>query len=179
MEQVNKSVFLSISDFLQLKQCGVYCLINKEKKYIQIFASRNMLDSLNNLMKIIETGQYGLLRNHLNEVEVEILEILSYTDKDINVKLSIWFNYYRSKGYTLYKDNNIVDYKIKDSTVIIKNSLYYSIYLENKRKGKVILGIFSTRDKAMEWKNTNYPSDIITNLVYADNDLSCLLNDIK
>lgn len=171
-EQNNRVLELKISDLMGYRQSGVYCVKNQLKKYIQIYASRNMLDSINNLYKEID---YTPLKNDMNDLCLEILEISGDT-KYLKVLQSKWIEYYKKLGYSFYKEYNLVNYKLYDGAIKVNQTLYYSVYLQNKRRDKIILGIFSTKIDAIKWKNNSYPDDIIVNLVFADNEFTYKVN---
>lgn len=159
---------IKLSDLLHLRQGGVYCLVNEELKYIQIWYSRNMMDNLNNVLKYIDTGEYGKLKDHVNNVHLSILE-LTDNEKNGRVILSGFINKYRNNGYTLYKDTNLINYKLGNTTGQVDGNLRYLVYLEKRNKKKLVVGVFDNKEEMDIWMNLTYPNDIVTNLVLCEN----------
>lgn len=159
---------LDMNDLMTLRQSGVYCLVNEGLKCVQVFASRNMLDSLNNVMKKVDSNEYGNLRNELNNIDILVLEVTDYY-QFTKVLMSKWIDRYRNDGYKLYKESNLVSYRVMDSPGLIEDNMYYLVYLENTRKDKLILGVFDNKDEGLQWKKIVYPGDIIDTLVFCEN----------
>ena len=163
-----------MNDLLELRRSGIYCLENEEMKHVQIFASRNILEHVSNLMKKIDTGEYGELKNDVNRINFKILEITDDVNS-LKVLLSGWINKYRNDNYKLYRDTNLVCYKVKDDYAEIEGKLYYIVYLENKRKDKMVVGVFNSRNECMSWKSLAYPNNCIDTLVLCENEYTYLI----
>lgn len=159
---------MDMVDLMMLRQGGVYCLVNEGEKMVQVFASRNMMDSLNHVMKKMVSREYGELGNHVNDVHLSILQLDS-NEENLKVLHGVWVDKYRNNGYKLYKEGNYVSYKVKHGPGIIGNKMRYLVYLEKSRKTRIVLGVFDTKEEAMLWSNKAYPNDIITTLVFCEN----------
>lgn len=158
IEQNNRNVGISFGDLMDLSQSGVYILYNEDEKICQIFNSINMLSSIENNMKYWGSKEYGIMYSHLSILKMKVLE---YT-KNTKVAASGWISKYRNEGWKFYKETYLVQYKVR---VGICDG-HGIVYLENKRKDKILLGRFSSIDEATKWKKDTYPNDIVDKVVY-------------
>lgn len=161
-----------MKELIMLKQGGIYCFINSDKKKIQIFGSRNIMRNLDeNLEIILKSNEYPELKEDLDNVEFSILETTT-NDQEIRVLLSKWNEYYINEEYKSYKEDGYTKYRLVDSFSMFDNKYYITVELRNKHKSKILIGIFKSHDEALEWKKLHYPNNKIDRLIYCNNELT-------
>lgn len=151
-----------INDFVVLSQSGVWIIVNENKKIVQIFGSRNILQGLTNLIQKLPSSEYKNMIEDINDISFNIIE---YT-KDIRVCTAYWIKEYRNKGYTMYKESYLPQYVLKSEWGKTGNDLSFLVYLENAHHDKIVLGIFDNMEKGMEWKNQIYPNKVVKSIIY-------------
>lgn len=148
-----------------LRQPGVYIILNESKKMCQILGSRNMLESVSNLLKKSDSREYGEMFNDMDDLDILVCE---YTE-DVRVMQSKWIIHYRNTGYSFYKESYLPEYKVKSNVTEVNGRMRYLVYLENKNKDIIIVGKFNNIEEGEKWKNEMYPNDIIKKVVYYKN----------
>ena len=163
--------------FLELSRPGIYVLVNNRHKRVAVAHTNDLLRSIASIVTSINHGTHKCQK--LNEqkdwLSLEILETVEDSTTRY-LRYEHWVAHYRKLGYKTYFYKKALQYQVKldilpDFTHGNNNLLAY-VHLINKRRDKLVVGVFNNIEEAKGWIEETYrPMDIISP-VYAVNDLS-------
>lgn len=168
---------MKLKNLTELTCSGIWAFVNDKDKRIFISHSGNILSSVSRNISEIKDKSHScrkLLRD-LPHLELIVLES-GVLPHDRKIKVGEWMDYYRNKGWTLYKDTHPVSYSIRTS---ISKDYKVHILLVNKRNDKLVVGIFPTMDEATQFLSTNYPNNKVHKVIYSENSFTKEFNGRK
>lgn len=162
-----------------LSKPGVFCLVNKSKKIIDIRYSSDINLSIASLLKEIRKGSLRpseLLKDfQKGNITMEVLETIEDTSLPYKmIRQRYWMDMYKEQGYTFYRKSKApVNYKIYTDIVTVKKRerstvFRLAVYLRTQKYEKTLVGLFSYVKDMEKFIEQYYPKDIpIHNFVYS------------
>lgn len=138
---------------------SVYMLSNDDSKTIFISYTTNLCQSLGRLLGDIKSnsGEHKTLKDDIENVKLYILETNLETGQ-LKLRTAYWSNLYADRGYKFYKQMNLVNYTLETTIGYKEGKVHYFCYLVNKRKDKILIGMFSKKKEMSSFLRTNYPN---------------------
>jgi len=160
---------VKLMEWLNLPRECVYSLVCHASKRFIVGYTDHLFSVLYRLSKDLETPKYALLKNDINDVEVEVLEVGVQSKRDKKIRVAKYVSDYLSKGYTQYSPSNMVKYTVHTDTIAHRNTTFLVVYLKDRRCNKVVVGLFRSKKVMDEFVNTYYPDMKCSGIYYADN----------
>lgn len=163
---------IEMEKMVLLATSGVYCLVNEAKGIIEVVGSVNMLDSLNRILKSLETGEFGSLSlDEMSGVKLTVLETCPVAE--IKIKEHTWRELYKLKGYSFYKDYKVTRYKVRQKLVTLgAGGAYFVVVLENTtKKDRILVGVFDKKEECDTFLSQYYMDGVVLNIVVHENNL--------
>src|ERR1700731_3463789 len=147
---------IKLNEIRRIQKSGIYGIRNDQEKKVQIFGSLSMLKHLN---YILENGQFELDDN----VVFEVLED-NLSELEIKVLMLKWVDFYKQQNYSLFYDRKryYPKYIVREGLQVLNGKYYSCVYLENIRRDKIIVGVFTNVKESKQFLLVNYPTSIIT-----------------
>lgn len=145
---------------------GIWAFVNDIDRMVYLSYSNNILTSVSRNVRELTDKSHSSksLVKDKSKLQIQIIEF--NCDK---AKLTYWLDYYKTKGYSLYRNNNgEVVYKTR---IAITTDFFVHVQLVNKRNDKIVVGVFSNMEEAKSFTQTYY-SNKIHKIVYSDNSLT-------
>ena len=158
------------------KQC-VYSLVCHTSKRVLVGYTDDLMAALYRINKDLETPKYSLLRQDINNVNIEVLEVGIQSKIDRKIRTNYWVSDYLSKGYTLYSPSNLVKYKVYTDVIVHRATTFLVVYLKDKRCNQVVVGLFKSKRLMDEFVNKYYPDMKCSGIYYADNKYTKAFRD--
>lgn len=163
---------MKLDEIRRIQKSGIYCLRNDQEKKVQIFSTKCILEHLNYTLK---NGEYSQYENLVFEVLEDDLSNL-----ELKVLWGNWIEFYKQQNYSLYKEILYPKYIVKEGLQLFDKQYYSSIYIQNTRRDKIVLGLFDNIKDSKQWLDLNYPDRKISYLLFSDNNLTVkYLNSLK
>lgn len=144
----------------------VYAFVNKSKKRIQVYTTKSLLTHLGRTVsEIAMSGEYVELRQDMSDVEVIILET-GIQENEMKLKLANWIDKYERNRYKLYKDIAPLRYVLETTVEYKAGRLCYCLYLRNRRRDRVLVGVFDKKKQLTSFVKSAYPSKRVSAIVY-------------
>ena len=144
----------------------VYAFLNKSKKRIQVYATKSLLTHLGRTVsEIAMSGEYVELFRDMADIELVILET-GIQENEMKLKLSNWIDEYERKRYKLYKDIAPLRYVLETSVEYKAGRLCYCLYLRNRRRDRILVGVFDKKKQLTSFVKSAYPSKRVSAIVY-------------
>lgn len=144
----------------------VYGLVNRSKKRIQIYATKSLLTHLARIMSEITTsGEYYEMIQDMSDIELVILET-DIEDNSLRLKHANWIDEYERKRYTFYKDIAPLKYTLETTVEYKSGRLSYCLYLVNKKRSKILVGVFQKKQQLTSFVKSAYPSKRVSAVIY-------------
>jgi hypothetical protein len=153
-----------LQDLVALPRACVYALVDEVGQRIQVFSTLCMTKHLGTMLdEISVSGEYKSLWQDIQKLKLIVLETID--PKNRKVRHGYWVSYYRSLGWSFYKDNAPVTYSLETKVGFRFGTLSYFVWLRNKRKDKILVGIFTRKKEMKTWIDTYYPDGIVRDVV--------------
>jgi hypothetical protein len=98
------------NEFLNLKRCGIFALVNNEDKKVYITFSKEICSSFARIIREIheKTCSYKQLIDDAQKLSYIFIENINYEDTklDIHLKMEYFIQQYKHLGYTMYNDKH-------------------------------------------------------------------------
>ncbi len=165
--QLMSKLKLDLETLLQMSSTScVYGLVNRSKKRIQIYSTRSLLTHLGRIMsEIAVSGEYKEMLQDMSDIELVILET-NIEDNDLKLKLANWVDEYERKRYTFYKDIAPLRYTLETTVEYKSGRLSYCLYLVNRKRHRVLVGVFLKKQQLTSFVKSAYPSKRVSAVVY-------------
>lgn len=113
----------------------------------------------------------GLIRHALKYKDVQIIVLETDIPKaGLKIRASYWIKEYQKLGFNILNIvTNPVSYKVK---VRINRDFLVEVTLDNKRNGKLVVGIFDKVETANNFVSKNYTGKELKEPVYSNNYLT-------
>ena len=151
---------------MDMNKPGVWAFVNDRDRIVYLSYTNNILTAVSRNLKELNDKTHSCRRMIRDKSKLQIQIIESGCQK---AKLGYWVDFYRNRGYSLYRNNNgEVTYKTR---VAVTSDYLIHVLLVNKRNDKIVVGVFSKMEEAKSFIQTHYP-DKIHKIVYSDNPLT-------
>lgn len=167
LHQLMSKLKLDLETMLQMAGTScVYGLVNKSKKRIQIYATKSLLTHLGRIVsEIAVSGEYNEMIHDMSDIELIILET-NIEDNDLRLKLANWVDEYERKRYTFYKDIAPLRYTLETTVEYKAGRLCYCLYLVNRKRHRVLVGVFEKKKQLTSFVKSAYPSKRVSAIVF-------------
>jgi hypothetical protein len=146
---------------------GIFVLVHELEKKIDVRYSVNCSFAIASILRCID-GNKELVQD-IEHLEYKIIETVPLDNDLLKIRHSYWVKHYKDLGYSFYRKINCVEYKFRKE-VDKKNSLL-KLYIVNRFRRKILLGIFEDDPSLEEFIETYY-KDGINSIVYYNNELT-------
>ena len=144
----------------------VYGLVHKSKKKIQLYATKSLLTHLGRIMdEIRASGEYKEMLQDISQLELVVLETC-IEEKDLKLRLANWISKYEQKKYVLYKDIAPLRYVLETTVEYKAGRLCYCLYLVNKKRHRVLVGVFEKKKQLTSFVKSAYPGKRVSAVVF-------------
>ena len=156
--------------FEQLKhvnQAGVYLLVSLDTREVYINHSSNIAKSL---VRLLSSNMY------FPKFNFNILELV--TDPiNLRPRCQFYKDLYSSNGYTLLNPKRVSNWKlytgiIDDFTYARGHKALFTVTLVSGSYKRIIVAVYSDYEELQEFLRYYYPANLVTSIIYADNDLT-------
>jgi hypothetical protein len=160
---------MKVSELLCMPEECVYALVCHENKRFMVGYTTHLLSALSRMRHDLETPKYRVLKSDIENVVLEILETGIQNLHDKKVKTSYYVQKYIEEGYQQYIPSNSVKYEVHTDIFGIGGFTYFVVYLKDRRKNKVIVGLFRNADERDKFLTECYPGGKVSGIHYANN----------
>lgn len=163
-------VFKVMELFCMPEEC-VYALVHHENKRFMVGYSKHLLTALSRIRHDLETPKYEIVKNDIEGIEVEILETDLVDDVSKKIKVQHHVQKYLDKGYQQYIPSNVIKYEVCTDILTDRYRSYFCIYLQDRKKNKVLVGVFRSMVEMKSFSDKYYPNNTVEyGIHYATND---------
>lgn len=153
-----------LKSYFGLPTSGVIGIVNNRNKRVLIVSSIRLKDALFRTLGFIEnevSDEYRHMKEDKDDLEVVILDTELH-EREIGIRYWAFVEGYEKEGWTLYSRNTrMPKWEVKVITTI---GLYTipkaEVVLENRRGGRIVVGEFTSLEKAEKWKEENYSNGV-------------------
>lgn len=159
------------SNLVELNQPGVFALVHVRTKSMYISYSNNILKSVSEHLSHAKKGTHvnSNLNKQYKNLRLYIIEICDYSN--CKYQCAYWYKYYKDQGYNLYNKRKPVQYRVAIEIDI--RTYKVLVQLVNKRKERIVLGVFDKVQEAEQFALLVQSQEVIRPL-YATNELTRL-----
>jgi hypothetical protein len=167
------TVRYGFNDLYKLAIACIYAIECPSSGHVFVSYSKNLMATLGRIIGDIES--YGRLRHDIADASVVILctdaSVLDDT-KLSRLKVSLYAEQYKSKGYQFYKPTNLVKYKVDVKIFAGPAKAWYVVDLVNSRNEKILVGVFDRKIMCDDFLDKYYPNGVVTNFYCSNNELT-------
>ncbi len=162
-----------LNDLVDMPEMCVFGLVNIDTKSILIYRTTNIVTSLSRIIKEYKYSNNRILKNF----ELIIIEKIE-DPNNLWVRYNFWTNEYSNRGYVIHnKCRYNIKYKLRkqilgDFRMKYNTRPLFYVKVVSRRYKEVTVGVFDNVIDMDAFTNTYYPSDIILNIEYSNNDLT-------
>ena len=164
-----------LHELVKLPTSGIIALVNEKRKYIHIMWVKNVYENLSRNINQIKNKLHPIpeLMTDFQDLEIKVLETVSGEIYQ-RVRATYWMDEYSRNGWTLYKP--IRPIRLHPTLVRGKenNKDRFYVRLCNTQGYAFTVGVFDDYRLAMTFKNENYPSKKVEQIILSRNGLSHL-----
>lgn len=146
---------------------GIFVLVHELEKKIDVRYSMNCSFAIASILRCID-GNRELVQD-IEHLEYKIIETMSLDPDLLKIRHAYWVKHYKDLGYSFYRKINCVEYKFRKE--IDKKKELVKLYIVNRFRRKILLGIFVDNPSLEEFIETYY-KDGINSIVYYNNELT-------
>ena len=160
---------MNLKSLTNLSCPGVWAFVNESDKKIFISYSENILSAVSRNISELLSASHSCrsLVSDFSKLDLLVLEKVSKAET--KVKAGRYKENYKADGWQLYNTSIPVQYSVKTT---ISNDCKIQVYLINRRKDKIVVGVFDSKQESDQFIQTHYPNNIVTSIVYSQNSLS-------
>jgi hypothetical protein len=115
--------------------------------------------------EIRASGEYKEMLQDISQLELVVLETC-IEEKDLKLRLANWISKYEQKKYVLYKDIAPLRYVLETTVEYKAGRLCYCLYLVNKKRHRVLVGVFEKKKQLTSFVKSAYPSERVSAVVF-------------
>lgn len=163
-----------IDNLAHLPEMCIFGLVNNETKTMLIYRTKNIVTALARIVKEYKYSNKKILR----DFKLIIIEKIE-DPNNLWVRYNFWTNEYSSnRGYIIHnrckynikyklRKQILADFRMKSNV----RALFY-VKVVSRRHKEVIVGIFDKVEDMDSFVETFYPSGLILNIEYSNNELT-------
>lgn len=156
---------LSLETLVGLPKNVVYCFLDSDLRYAQVFSTVSIVQHLGRILEEIESsGEYSVLRERLKDTKIRILEV-DILETDLKLRQAYWIDLYTKKGYKMYKELTPIRYNLETIVEWEGGRAEYRLYARNKRKS-ILLGRFRKKGELEDFLSESYPDGKVYTFLY-------------